>query len=79
MKHAFSDTEFPKIKLNAKADSDSEFMEFVYSDNGAWKEPDSETFGTQLIEALAEQLEGSYELNTSETGSTYTFHFKKLD
>jgi two-component sensor histidine kinase len=79
MKHAFLNTESPQIKLHAKSDSDSEYMEFVYSDNGTWKEPDSDTFGMQLIEALAEQLEGSYELKLEETGSTYVFRFKKLD
>lgn len=79
MKHAFKATNSPKIKLSAHNNSETEFLEFTYSDNGTWKESNAETFGTQLIEALTEQLEGSFELSLGDLGSTYHFQFKQLD
>jgi two-component sensor histidine kinase len=78
-KHAFETTEYSRIKLNAKTSSNSEILELIYSDNGVWKKTDDDTFGIQLIEALAEQLEGSYDLKIDEGRSTYTFKFKQLD
>ncbi|MFK7784363.1 MAG: sensor histidine kinase [Crocinitomicaceae bacterium] len=79
MKHAFKTTASPHIKLSAHSNADADSLEFTYSDNGAWKESNTETFGMQLIEALTEQLEGSYTLQLEESGSTYSFQFKRLD
>ena len=79
VKHAFETTEFPAIKLNASITSNSETLELIYSDNGVWEKTNEDTFGIQLIEALTEQLEGSYELKVGEKGSKYHFKFKQLD
>ena len=80
VKHAFDKTEHPKIKLSVRLIEDSNELELKYSDNGIWKESDKDTFGTELIEALTEQLEGSYSLDLCvQNGSLYTFRFKQLD
>lgn len=79
VKHAFEETEHPEINLKANVTANSESLEMIYSDNGIWKDSDEDSFGVQLIEALTEQLEGSFELNIDETGSTYTFQFKQVD
>ena len=48
-----------------------------YYDNGIWKPPDitCSKFGTELIETLVEQLDGTYE----RTDSTYEFQFTNID
>ncbi len=79
VKHAFEDTKDPKIGLCVRTLADSGQLELKYSDNGKWKESNKDTFGTQLIEALTEQLEGSYDLNLGENGSTYTFYLNQFD
>lgn len=71
--------EFPKIRLSVNLISNSETLELVYFDNGSWKKTDDDTFGVHLIDALTEQLEGSYDLSVDESGSTYTFKLKQLD
>ncbi len=48
---------------------------FDYSDNGKWKEPSSESsFGLELIETLADQLDGSF-TRSVEIGTKYHFTF----
>lgn len=79
VKHAFDTTEKPKISLSVRIQEDSNLIEMTYSDNGQWKSSKHDTFGTQLIDALTEQLEGSYTLNTTENGSSYTFSLEQLD
>lgn len=77
-KHAFEDTDHPEIKLCINYLSDSDLIEMKYSDNGTWKDSNQDSFGTQLIEALTEQLEGSVDLTIGSDGSHYTFHFNQL-
>lgn len=79
VKHAFDNTPNPTINLEAKYLEDSDQIELKYADNGRWKEPTKESFGTQLIEALTEQLEGTFDLNTGPEGSSYTFRLQQLD
>ena len=79
VKHAFGATENPKIRLSVNAISSSKTLELVYFDNGSWKKTEEDTFGVHLIDALTEQLEGNYDLDINESGSTYTFKFKQLD
>jgi two-component sensor histidine kinase len=79
VKHAFDKTEHPKIELTVRILEESDQIELTYSDNGTWKESDKNTFGTELIKALTEQLEGNYDLNKSVKGSIYTFQFSKIE
>ena len=79
VKHAFDETENPKIELSVRLGENSDRLELSYSDNGKWKESSRDSFGTQLIEALTEQLDGKCNLNLSNDGSVYTFYFQQLD
>ena len=52
-------------------------LELVYLDNGQWFDnPDSDHFGTSLIDAFTEQLEGSYSLDKLSDGTKYIFNFR---
>ncbi len=51
--------------------------ELKYFDNGEWFDnPDSDHFGTSLINVFTEQLDGEYSLNKSKEGTEYLFQFK---
>lgn len=77
IKHAFQDINVGRIVIHLDAEGETN-IRFTYSDNGAWKAkcPKSSTgFGTELIETLTQQLEGSY----IRTESTYDFLLTNLD
>ena len=76
LKHAFSDQSNNIIKIKIE-DLENEYH-FTYSDNGIWKENEKETsnFGTELIDILTEQLNGTKTLDTK-NGTSYTFLFSK--
>lgn len=78
-KHAFVTTDAPRIELIVRLKPDSDKLEMLYTDNGNWKPSTKESFGTQLIEALAEQLEGEYTIDTSKNGTAYQFLLTNLD
>lgn len=78
-KHAFGETENPRIELIVRVKSNSLNLEMLYSDNGKWKPSTKESFGTQLIEALTEQLDGEFTIDTSENGTAYLFLLSNLD
>lgn len=74
IKHAFDGRKNNKITISFKMiDNNSYLLE--YSDNGKWKEKkeSSSGFGLELIELLAEQLEGSADRTSSEDGTKYRF------
>lgn len=81
IKHAFNENDKePKIKLViGEIDADSGFFTVNYSDNGKWKPNDETSFGTELIEMLTEQLEGSFDLVKEDSGTTYSFSIKTVD
>lgn len=78
-KHAFSSIDEPKIMLRVNAGAQPGSIEMRYSDNGVWKSATTESFGMQLIEALTEQLEGSYEFGSSAEGTWFQFVFITVD
>ena len=81
IKHAFNeDNKEPNIKLIInEIDNDSGFFKLEYSDNGQWKPTSGSSFGSELIEVLTEQLEGSLDLVKTDLGTTYTFYLKSID
>lgn len=79
VKHAFSDTENPQINLTVRLNAETDKLELIYSDNGTWVLSAESSFGTQLIEALTEQLEGEYTLEILEEISRYHFSFIQQD
>jgi len=78
LKHAFENTETPKINV-VISESKDDFFQFSYSDNGIWKASEKEnTFGKELIESLTEQLDGEVEFSNKPI-TKYTFKFRHLD
>lgn len=78
LKHAFTHGNQNRIAIQIK-DLEKEYH-FNYSDNGAWKEntKSGSNFGTELIDILTEQLNGSKTLDTS-NGTNYHFTLSKID
>lgn len=75
VKYAFSDTAYPKIEL--EIEHKDSWLSMRYFDNGKWQEnPDSDNFGTSLIDVFTEQLDGEYQLNKSNSGTEYLFKLK---
>lgn len=74
IKHAFEGRNNNKIDVSFIKQSDTQYL-LEYSDNGMWKEKKQKTngFGLELIELLAEQLDGSVNRISSEEGTKYTF------
>ncbi|MGM0479295.1 MAG: sensor histidine kinase [Bacteroidota bacterium] len=70
LKHAFAGRGTISIELKASSEGRATM---IYSDDGNWKPPSSASFGLQLIDVFTEQLEGSVERNTSDSGTFYTF------
>lgn len=78
IKYAFLEQGDPEICV-ALNETGKDAIEFIYSDNGKWKEPSSgRSFGTELIDALSEQLNGKYTIE-KEQGTKYHFYFDKLN
>ncbi len=76
LKHAFNETENNSIEIKI-AELENEYA-FDYSDNGTWKERESENsnFGIELIGILTDQLNGTKSLDTT-NGSRYHFLLSK--
>lgn len=74
LKHAFDSTETPLISVELKKNGDSRYL-LSYHDNGTWKERSNSTsLGTELVDSLTEQLNGTLKLQTS-NGTKYTIEF----
>lgn len=73
LKHAFHDKSTGTISIQLTQTNDDRFG-FVYEDDGKWRTPASEkTFGLELIETLAGQLDGVCNREINENGTKYTF------
>ncbi len=75
LKHAFSNKnskENKSIKISFNH-MKSKTILFTYFDNGIWKHPKTNSFGTELIDIFTEQLDGHYERTSNDEGTTYAF------
>lgn len=74
IKHAFDGRSDNRIAVSFKKNDENHYV-LAYSDNGIWKEKKQKIngFGLELIDLLAEQLDGSVERVSSEEGTKYTF------
>jgi two-component sensor histidine kinase len=74
IKHAFDDRSDNKIAVSFKKNDGNHYI-LEYSDNGKWKDKKVKTngFGLELIDLLAEQLDGKAHRDSSEEGTKYTF------
>lgn len=79
LKHAFSETNNPKINVSISKHNDT-FFQFNYEDNGVWKETEvnNNSFGRELIDSLTGQLDGEVKF-TKSPKTKYTFIFKHLE
>ena len=76
-KYGFNKTDTPEIKISFELKNK---LTMNYHDNGTWFDnPETDNFGTSLIEIFTEQLEGSFVLNKHESGTEYIFEFDLLD
>ena len=74
LKHGFTNIAKGQILMNIKSPKE-DIITFDYHDNGIWQEPkSSETFGLELIESLADQLDGHFKRDIS-NGTHYHFEF----
>ncbi len=77
LEHAFDQTSEPEISLSIKHLDDST-LEFIYSDNGVWKENKKESsFGTELIHSFSEQLSSELEFGLHPTRYKLNFSIEK--
>ena len=77
IKHAFNDQAAPRIGVSIESEDDRH-LKMIYTDNGKWVENESASFGQELIEAMTQQMEGSFERIISETGTQYRFELVNL-
>lgn len=81
LKHAFTKQNDPLISIEVTrlpSHSDPSRFSFVYFDNGYWAENSISSFGTEIIEAMVEQLDGEFSLEISPEGTTYRFELANL-
>ncbi|TSJ47675.1 sensor histidine kinase [Fluviicola chungangensis] len=80
LKHAFRYQDNPKIciHLSEKEGHQSNRFLLVYSDNGSWSEDSVASFGTEIIQAMSEQLEGTFTLDVGNSGTNYVFDLANL-
>ena len=80
LKHAFGGQEHPKISISLSEDEKNRSNRFllVYNDNGSWIEGSVASFGTEIIQAMSEQLEGNFTLDITNSGTKYVFDLANL-
>ncbi len=80
LKHAFSEQENPEISISLLENDEHKSNRFFlhYSDNGSWTDNSVASFGTEIIQAMSEQLEGTFTLDTSGFGTKYVFDLANL-
>lgn len=77
-KHAFNNVESPKITVHMSS-IDEHLFQFDYSDNGLWKNESEKAFGSEIIEAMTEQMDGQYTLEKQNGGTSYRFTLRNID
>ncbi|UKN01421.1 sensor histidine kinase [Paracrocinitomix mangrovi] len=79
LKHAFAERMQGRIEVEITYDGEKQ-INMSYSDNGNWKPGESKsTFGMELIDALVDQLNGTFERKTDEGGTHYHFIMRDLN
>lgn len=80
LKHAFVNQDSPTISISLSENETHKSNRFilVYSDNGLWVPNSVASFGTEIIQAMSEQLEGTFTLETSDLGTKYVFDLANL-
>ena len=80
LKYAFSENSEKVIRLEIHGAEKEEFFDLKYSDNGKWRENERpESFGLSLVESLTNQLEGSFDRQITDDGTSYNFKLVKIE
>lgn len=77
LKHAFKNQKDPLISIQIKKINSSSFY-LNYFDNGNWVDSSEDSFGTELIDAMTEQLDGTKSLTKTANGTTYRFELQNV-
>lgn len=74
LKHAFSSQNNPEISIEMRPiENSTKKFRFIYADNGHWKEDAHPKFGSDIIQSMTNQLDGSFVIDKSQLGTRYTF------
>ena len=77
IKHGFTDSEKGKISISIFSLNDEDKYRLIYSDSGSWIRSDkTNSFGTELIQSLVDQLNGTIERMPNEEKSEYSIQFE---
>lgn len=77
VKHAFTDSKTGEISISISSLEEENNYRLVYSDSGKWIESHTDnSFGTELIESLVDQLNGVIERTPSSEKSEYSIQFE---
>ncbi len=77
-KHAFDNVSQPEINISINNIEGNNYK-LIYSDNGNWKQNSEDGFGTEMINTVVEQLEGSFEIFKNKNGTEYNFYIKNIE
>jgi two-component sensor histidine kinase len=77
VKHAFVNSKKGEISISISSLEEENKYQLLYSDSGTWVESETDnSFGTELIESLVDQLSGVIERKPSEEKSEYSIQFE---
>jgi len=77
-KHAFESVSKPLISISMQTNHNGTYT-LDYSDNGRWKEDSTPNFGSEMIETVVEQMNGTFKLKKEKRGTFYSFIFNYLE
>lgn len=80
LKHAFKKGQTGQIDLKVERGEDKNWLNFIYHDNGRWKQPFTprHSFGMVLVETLTEQLDGNMIVEKQEDGTTFILRLQNI-
>jgi len=80
IQHAFDLTENPKITITITKQNHNKFV-LNYTDNGIWKtvKENYSSFGLELLDILASQLDGGFDRESNSKGTKYVFNLQDVD
>ncbi|MFK7786087.1 MAG: sensor histidine kinase [Crocinitomicaceae bacterium] len=77
VKHAFTNSKTGAISIYISSLEEEDQYQLIYSDSGTWIESDADnSFGTELIESLVDQLNGVIERQPNKEKSEYSIQFE---
>ena len=77
VKHGFANSEKGKISITISSLNEKNKYRLLYSDTGSWVDsPNGNSFGTELIQSLVDQLSGEIERKPNSEKSEYSILFE---